>query len=82
MPYPPSAGDYADGLEVVRAAATNAQRSPPPPPPPPAAAGFVTIAVADTVERARQVLDDYCRASYGLPLQTVESIQTFIAGPA
>ena len=76
LPYPPSAGDYADGLEVVRAAAANAQRRPP------AAALFVTIAVADTVEQARQVLDHYCLANYGLPLHTVESIQTFIAGPA
>lgn len=75
LPYPPTADAYAAGLANVQRAATEAQR------PLPTPALFVTIAVADDVATGRQVLEEYSQASYGAPLEYVESIQTFIAGP-
>jgi alkanesulfonate monooxygenase SsuD/methylene tetrahydromethanopterin reductase-like flavin-dependent oxidoreductase (luciferase family) len=77
MPYPPSAGGYADGLAVVRAAATAAGRDAASLAP----ALFVSVVVTDTVERGRELLAAFAEASYGLPLEQLEQIQALAAGP-
>ncbi len=77
LPYPPSAGTYADGLAAVRSAATAAGR----------AAGAVTpglfasVAVTGSVASGRRVLAEFSQANYGLPVEQLETIQTLAAGP-
>ncbi len=78
MPYPPLTDDYADGLAVVRAAAVEAGRDPAAVTP----AFFVSVVVADTVERGRELLATFAEASYGMPLEQLEKIQALAAGPA
>jgi hypothetical protein len=41
---------------------------------------MVTITLADDAATARVGLDAYCRANYGLPVETVETIQAMTAG--
>jgi alkanesulfonate monooxygenase SsuD/methylene tetrahydromethanopterin reductase-like flavin-dependent oxidoreductase (luciferase family) len=77
MPYPPSAGGYADGLAAVRTAAAAAGRDPAAVTP----ALFVSVAVTDTVERGRAMLQTFAQASYGLPLDQLEQVQVLVAGP-
>jgi alkanesulfonate monooxygenase SsuD/methylene tetrahydromethanopterin reductase-like flavin-dependent oxidoreductase (luciferase family) len=77
MPYPPSAGGYADGLATVRAAAAEAGRAPAAVTP----ALFVSVVVTDTVERGRALLAAFAEASYGMPLDQLEQIQALAAGP-
>jgi len=77
MPYPPSAGGYADGLATVCAAAAEAGRAPAAVTP----ALFVSVVVTDTVERGRALLAAFAEASYGMPLDQLEQIQALAAGP-
>jgi alkanesulfonate monooxygenase SsuD/methylene tetrahydromethanopterin reductase-like flavin-dependent oxidoreductase (luciferase family) len=77
MPYPPSAGEYADGLAAVRVAAAEAGRDPAALTP----ALFVSVVVTDTVEQGRELLGTFAEASYGLPLDQLEQIQALAAGP-
>ena len=77
MPYPPSAGGYADGLAIVCAAAAEAGRAPAAVTP----ALFVSVVVTDTVERGRALLAAFAEASYGMPLDQLEQIQALAAGP-
>jgi alkanesulfonate monooxygenase SsuD/methylene tetrahydromethanopterin reductase-like flavin-dependent oxidoreductase (luciferase family) len=77
MPYPPSAGGYADGLATVRAAAAGAGRDAAAVTP----ALFVSVAVTDTVKQGRELLGAYAEASYGMPLDQLEQIQALAAGP-
>ena len=77
MPYPPSAGGYADGLATVCAAAAEAGRAPAAVTP----ALFVSVVVTDTVERGRSLLAAFAEASYGMPLDQLEQIQALAAGP-
>jgi alkanesulfonate monooxygenase SsuD/methylene tetrahydromethanopterin reductase-like flavin-dependent oxidoreductase (luciferase family) len=77
MPYPPSATAYADGLAAVRAAAADAGREPAAVTP----ALFVSVVVAETVERGRELLATFAEASYGMPLDQLEQIQALAAGP-
>jgi alkanesulfonate monooxygenase SsuD/methylene tetrahydromethanopterin reductase-like flavin-dependent oxidoreductase (luciferase family) len=76
LPYPPTAAGYAHGLAAVGEAATKAGR------PVPTPALFATIAVGADESHGRRILADFCRDSYGAPLEYIESIQTTIAGPA
>jgi alkanesulfonate monooxygenase SsuD/methylene tetrahydromethanopterin reductase-like flavin-dependent oxidoreductase (luciferase family) len=62
----------------VRAAAAAAGRDPAAVTP----ALFVSVAVTDTVERGRDLLAGFAKASYGLPLEQLEQIQALAAGPA
>lgn len=78
LPYPPKARSYAGGLATVRAAAAAAGRDPAAVTP----ALFVSVAVTDTVERGRDLLAGFAKASYGLPLEQLEQIQALAAGPA
>ena len=77
LPYPPKAGAYAEGLTAVRAAALEAGRDPAAVTP----ALFVSVALTDTVERGRELLGTFARASYGMPLDQLEQIQALAAGP-
>lgn len=78
LPYPPATSAYREGLAAVRSAAAAAGRS----------AGditpglFVSVAMADTVESGRRLLAEFSEASYGLPLEQLETIQALAAGPA
>ena len=78
LPYPPKPSEYAAGLATVHAAATAAGRDPAAITP----ALFVSVVLTDTVERGRVLLDEFARASYGLPLTELEKIQALAAGPA
>ena len=77
LPYPPAPETYRDGLAAVRRAAARAGRR----------AGditpalFVSVVVTDSAERGRELLDTFSRASYGLPLTQLETIQALAAGP-
>ncbi|GAA4571521.1 LLM class flavin-dependent oxidoreductase [Planotetraspora kaengkrachanensis] len=78
LPYPPDPADYRAGLQAVRRVAVPAGRSVDAVTP----ALFVTVLVTDDVEGGERRLDDYCRATYGLPYETVRTIQAIVAGPA
>jgi alkanesulfonate monooxygenase SsuD/methylene tetrahydromethanopterin reductase-like flavin-dependent oxidoreductase (luciferase family) len=78
LPYPPDPADYASGLLDVRKAASAAGRADDASTP----ALFVTVRIDADVARARKALDDYARATYGMPLAELEKIQAVAAGPA
>ncbi|MFC4946399.1 LLM class flavin-dependent oxidoreductase [Pseudonocardia sp. GCM10023141] len=78
LPYPPDPADYAAGLATVHAAAGTADR----PVDAITPALFVTVRVARDVAAGRREVDAFCRASYGLPLEVVETVQTIVTGPA
>jgi alkanesulfonate monooxygenase SsuD/methylene tetrahydromethanopterin reductase-like flavin-dependent oxidoreductase (luciferase family) len=78
MPYPPTPDGYREGLAAVREAAVAAGRAASEITP----ALFVSVVLTDTVERGRVLLDEFARASYGLPLDQLEQIQALAAGPA
>ncbi|MFC4118902.1 LLM class flavin-dependent oxidoreductase [Nonomuraea zeae] len=78
LPYPPDPADYRAGLDGVRRAAAEAGR----PADAIAPALFVTVLISDDAEQAERDLDAYCRATYGLPYETVRTIQVMVAGPA
>jgi alkanesulfonate monooxygenase SsuD/methylene tetrahydromethanopterin reductase-like flavin-dependent oxidoreductase (luciferase family) len=75
---PPMTSPYRDGLATVRAAAAEAGR-----PPGAITPGlFVSVALTDTVEHGRSMLAEFSEASYGMPLEQLETIQALAAGPA
>ncbi|WP_329097269.1 LLM class flavin-dependent oxidoreductase [Actinomadura citrea] len=78
LPYPPDPADYRAGLATVRSAATSAGR----PEDAVTPALFVTVLISDDAEGVERQLDSYCRSTYGLPYETVRSIQAIVAGPA
>jgi alkanesulfonate monooxygenase SsuD/methylene tetrahydromethanopterin reductase-like flavin-dependent oxidoreductase (luciferase family) len=77
MPYPPDPAAYAEGLAAVHQAAASAGR--------PAGAitpaMFVSVAITDTVQSGRRLLEEFSQASYGLPVDQLENIQALAAGP-
>ncbi|MEV8636127.1 LLM class flavin-dependent oxidoreductase [Streptosporangium sp. NPDC051023] len=77
LPYPPDPADYRAGLATVRRAETTAGR----PVDAVTPALFVTILIIDDVEEGERRFDAYCRATYGLPYETVRTIQATIVGP-
>ncbi|MFE0459870.1 LLM class flavin-dependent oxidoreductase [Kitasatospora sp. NPDC058965] len=76
LPYPPDPADYAAGLSAVRTAATEADRDPDAVTP----ALFVNVRIDRSRAAAREVMDAYARANYGLPLDEVQQIQAFALG--
>src|SRR2546430_15387155 len=42
---------------------------------------FATLLITEDRATGRRALDRYARASYGMPLEVVETIQLLIAGP-
>lgn len=77
LPYPPLPADYRAGLEGIRRAAAAAGRVADTLTP----GLFVSVLIAESVERARQSLQVYSRATYGVSLEELETIQAVIAGP-
>jgi alkanesulfonate monooxygenase SsuD/methylene tetrahydromethanopterin reductase-like flavin-dependent oxidoreductase (luciferase family) len=78
LPYPPDPADYAYGLVDVRKAAADVGRTAEDITP----ALFVSVRVDEGVETGRQAMDDYARASYGMPLEKLEKIQAVVTGSA
>ncbi|MFI0539704.1 LLM class flavin-dependent oxidoreductase [Streptomyces sp. WSLK1-3] len=78
LPYPPDPADYASGLRDVHQAAADAGRAAEDITP----ALFVTVRIDDGGESGRQALDDYARATYGMPLEELEKIQAVVTGSA
>lgn len=78
LPYPPDPADYASGLRNVHKAAADAGRAPEDITP----ALFVSVRIDDDAESGRRTLDDYARATYGMPLQELERIQAVVTGSA
>jgi alkanesulfonate monooxygenase SsuD/methylene tetrahydromethanopterin reductase-like flavin-dependent oxidoreductase (luciferase family) len=78
MPYPPAPGRYREGLAAVHEAAKAAGRATDEITP----ALFVSVALTDTVEGGRVLLEEFAKASYGMPLDQLEQIQALAAGPA
>jgi alkanesulfonate monooxygenase SsuD/methylene tetrahydromethanopterin reductase-like flavin-dependent oxidoreductase (luciferase family) len=78
LPYPPDAADYASGLRQVRQAAADARRE----------AGditpalFVTVRIDDDADSGDKALDAYARATYGMPLEELRTIQAVVIGTA
>ncbi len=77
LPYPPDPRSYRDGMAAVHAAAVAAGRDLAAITP----ALFVSVALTDTVEQGRALLDEFAQASYGLPLGHLEAMQALAAGP-
>jgi alkanesulfonate monooxygenase SsuD/methylene tetrahydromethanopterin reductase-like flavin-dependent oxidoreductase (luciferase family) len=78
LPYPPDPADYASGLRDIRSAAADAGRRPEEV----TAALFVSVRVDEGIESGRQILDDYARANYGMPLSELEKVQAVVTGSA
>ena len=78
LPYPPDPADYTTGLHDIHEAATAAGRTPEAITP----ALFITVRIDDDPRTARAALDDYARATYGMPLPELEKIQAVAAGTA
>ncbi|GAA4620686.1 LLM class flavin-dependent oxidoreductase [Actinoallomurus vinaceus] len=78
LPYPPDPADYETGLLDVRKAAAEAGR----PPEDVTPALFVSVRVDESVENGRRALEDYARATYGMPLEELEKIQAVVTGSA
>ncbi|MCO6004310.1 LLM class flavin-dependent oxidoreductase [Actinoallomurus purpureus] len=76
LPYPPDPTDYETGLLDVRKAAADAGRTADDITP----ALFVSVRVDESVESGRRALEDYARATYGMPLEDLERIQAVVTG--
>ncbi|GAA0270049.1 LLM class flavin-dependent oxidoreductase [Cryptosporangium japonicum] len=71
LPYPPDPATYAAGLATITASAPAGRDVTP--------ALFATVLVGDG---GRAALDEYTRASYGVPLEVAETIQLLVTGSA
>ncbi|OKJ65719.1 5,10-methylene tetrahydromethanopterin reductase [Streptomyces sp. CB02460] len=78
LPYPPDPADYASGLRDVHKAAIDAGREVKDVTP----ALFVSVRIDNDIESGRQALEDYARATYGMPLKELEKIQAVVTGSA
>jgi alkanesulfonate monooxygenase SsuD/methylene tetrahydromethanopterin reductase-like flavin-dependent oxidoreductase (luciferase family) len=78
LPYPPDPADYASGLLDVRKSAADAGRGTADITP----ALFVSVWIDNDIESGRRALDDYARATYGMPLEELEKIQAVVTGSA
>ncbi|KUJ65048.1 hypothetical protein ACZ90_52555 [Streptomyces albus subsp. albus] len=76
LPYPPDAAEYAAGLAAVERAAGEAGREPGAVTP----ALFATVLIIEDGSSARSALDAYCRFTYGMPVEVVETLQVLVAG--
>jgi alkanesulfonate monooxygenase SsuD/methylene tetrahydromethanopterin reductase-like flavin-dependent oxidoreductase (luciferase family) len=78
LPYPSDPADYASGLRNVHKAAADAGRATEDITP----ALFVSVRIDNDIESGRRALDDYARATYGMPLEELEKIQAVVTGSA
>ncbi|NKY87458.1 LLM class flavin-dependent oxidoreductase [Nocardia veterana] len=76
LPYPPEVNTYSEGLATVRAAAVAAGRGESSVTP----ALFATVYVSDDPEVGLSALERYTRATYAMPVETVEAIQVLLTG--
>jgi alkanesulfonate monooxygenase SsuD/methylene tetrahydromethanopterin reductase-like flavin-dependent oxidoreductase (luciferase family) len=77
LPYPPTPEGFSTGLGEVRSTADGAGRGGDAVTP----ALFVTVLVTDSPDVGRAELDHFARETYGFPLEAIEQIQAFAAGP-
>lgn len=77
LPYPPQPAAYAEGLAAIGHTAVCAGRTAAEITP----ALFVSVAITDTVESGRRLLEEFSQASYGMPVAQLETIQALAAGP-
>ena len=76
LPFSPTPDAYASGLHAVREAAERADRDPDS-----VAKGvYLTVAVADSSQKAATELDAYMRAYYGVPAEVMAKAQACHAG--
>ncbi|MFF4057572.1 LLM class flavin-dependent oxidoreductase [Streptomyces sp. NPDC001668] len=78
LPYPPEPADYASGLLRILGAAADARRRAEDITP----ALFVSLRLDDDPVGGRRALDDYARATYGMPLEDLSRIQAVVTGSA
>ncbi|AYC36224.1 F420-dependent glucose-6-phosphate dehydrogenase [Streptomyces griseorubiginosus] len=78
LPYPPDPAHYASGLRTIHKAAADAGRATEDITP----ALFVSVRFDDDIDSGRRALDDYARATYGMPLEELEKIQAVVTGSA
>ncbi|WP_218008759.1 LLM class flavin-dependent oxidoreductase [Nocardia jiangxiensis] len=78
LPYPPDPADYAAGLTAIHTAAAAEGRDETTITP----ALFATVYIDEDPIRGRAALDDYCRTTYGMPVEQVEQIQVLMTGSA
>ncbi|EFH28585.1 MULTISPECIES: LLM class flavin-dependent oxidoreductase [Streptomyces] len=78
LPYPPDPADYASGLLRIRGAAADARRRAEDITP----ALFVSLRLDDDPVAGHRALDDYARATYGMPLEDLRRIQAVVTGSA
>lgn len=77
LPYPPVVDDYLVGWSGVQRAAEESARGKDAVTP----GLYTTVLITEDVADGRRTLDAYTRANYGLPLETLETIQLLVAGP-
>ena len=76
LPFSPTPAEYASGLRAVRAAAEVAGRDPDDV----ATGAYLTVAVADSPQKASAELDAYMRTYYGVPAEVMTRAQACHAG--
>jgi alkanesulfonate monooxygenase SsuD/methylene tetrahydromethanopterin reductase-like flavin-dependent oxidoreductase (luciferase family) len=76
MPFSPTPGDYAEGLDVVRRSARAAGRDPDEV----STVAFLTFAIDDDRAVADRALDEYMTAYYGQPADVMARIQASHTG--
>ena len=76
LPFSPTPADYASGLRAVREAAELAGRDPDGV----ATGAYLTVAVADSSQKASADLDVYMRTYYGVPAEVMTRAQACHAG--
>jgi alkanesulfonate monooxygenase SsuD/methylene tetrahydromethanopterin reductase-like flavin-dependent oxidoreductase (luciferase family) len=76
LPFSPTPDAYASGLRAVREAAEGAGRDPDAV----ATGAYLTVAVADSPQKAASELDVYMRTYYGVPAEVMTRAQACHAG--
>jgi alkanesulfonate monooxygenase SsuD/methylene tetrahydromethanopterin reductase-like flavin-dependent oxidoreductase (luciferase family) len=76
LPFSPTPDAYASGLRAVREAAEGAGRDPDAV----ATGAYLTVAVADSPQKAAGELDVYMRTYYGVPAEVMTRAQACHAG--
>lgn len=76
LPFSPTAGEYATGLQAVRESAERAGHDPDAI----STGAYLTVAVADSPRQAGDELDAYMRAYYGVPAEVMSRAQACHAG--
>ncbi|MBB5918455.1 alkanesulfonate monooxygenase SsuD/methylene tetrahydromethanopterin reductase-like flavin-dependent oxidoreductase (luciferase family) [Nocardia transvalensis] len=78
LPYPPETEDYSAGLAAIEETREAEGR----PADAITPALFATVYIDDDADRGRSALEEYCQATYNMPLEAVGTIQVMITGSA